>query len=175
MEISTEERKEKRTEERKQGNVFTPPSPFGLMRRVTGDMERFFSEFGFGGLRPFFWREAELGLPTWTPDIEVYEKDNTLLVKADLPGLKKEDVKIDVTEGALTIQGERKHEVEEKKEGFYRSERHYGSFYRCIPLPEGAITERAKATFKDGVVEVAIPIPPKDVRKGRRIEIEERR
>ncbi len=107
----------------------------------------------------------------WAPQIEVFQKDNELVLRADLPGMKRDDVTVDITEDAVTIQGERRHESEEEREGFYRSERIYGSFYRVIPLPEGAITEQAKANFRDGVLEITMPVPPKS--KGRRIEIGE--
>jgi HSP20 family protein len=107
----------------------------------------------------------------WAPQIEVFQRDNELVVRADLPGMTRDDVAVEVTEEAVTIQGERRHESEEEREGFYRSERIYGSFYRVIPLPEGAISEQAKANFRDGVLEITMPAPPKS--KGRRIEIGE--
>ena len=94
-------------------------------------------------------------------------------VKADLPGLKKEDVKIDITDDAITIQGERRSEHQEEREGVYRSERSYGSFYRVVPLPEGAMTDQAKATFNNGVLEITMPAPPEQVTRGRRLEISE--
>ena len=102
------------------------------------------------------------------------QRDNELVITADLPGLSKDEVTVDVTDNVLTLQGERKREHEEEKEGIYRSERSYGSFYRAIPLPEGAITEQARATFRDGVLEIRLPAPPAST-KGRRIEIQEGR
>ena len=74
---------------------------------------------------------------------------------------------------ALTIQGERRREQEEERGGVYRSERSYGSFKRVIALPEGAITDQAKATFRDGVLEITMPAPPEHVTRGRRLEITE--
>jgi HSP20 family protein len=85
--------------------------------------------------------------------------------------MTRDDVAVEVTEEAVTIQGERRHESEEEREGFYRSERIYGSFYRVIPLPQGAITDQAKATFRDGVLEITLPAPPSS--KGRRLDIGE--
>ena len=82
-------------------------------------------------------------------------------------------MKVEVTEDAVTIQGERRREHEEERGGVYRSERSYGSFYRAIPLPEGAMTDQAKATFKDGVLEIRMPAPPEQVTRGRRLEISE--
>ena len=124
-------------------------SPFMLMRRFSEDMDRAFSggALGFGGR----------GL--WSPAIDVSEREGNLIVHADLPGLNKEDVKVDVTDDSLTIQGERKREHEEKGQGFHRSERSYGSFYRSIPLPPGANTGEARAKFENGVLEISIPVP----------------
>jgi HSP20 family protein len=124
-------------------------NPFSLMRRFSEEMDRSFGRF--------FSREA--GESLWSPAIEVREGDGQLKVHADLPGLKPEDVRVEVTNDQLIIQGERKHEQEEKNKGVYRSERHYGQFYRAIPLPEGAKAEQAKAQFKNGVLEIAIPAP----------------
>jgi HSP20 family protein len=114
-------------------------------------------------------RESEWGM--WMPSIDVRERDNQLIINADLPGLNSEDVKIEVNDEGLVIRGERKREHEEQKEGYYRTERSYGTFYRLVPLPEGANVEQAKANFKDGVLEVTVPIP-EGVRKRREIPIE---
>jgi len=103
----------------------------------------------------------------------VFEKDNRLITKVDLPGMKKEDVKVEVTDGRLALSGERKHESEEKKDTFYRSEREYGSFCRTVPLPEGVKLEDIKATFADGVLEVSIPLPARAEATVRQVEIEE--
>lgn len=143
--------------------------PFALMREMTSEFDRLFTEW------PFFRRpEArETSAIAWYPRVDVFEKDNRLVTKIDLPGMKKEDVKVEVTDGQLTISGERKHEAEEKTEGFYRCEREYGSFYRTVPLPEGARIEDVKATFADGVLEVSVPLPPRAEKKPRTVEIQE--
>ncbi|HYU79201.1 MAG TPA: Hsp20/alpha crystallin family protein [Vicinamibacterales bacterium] len=145
-------------------------SPFRAMQRMADEMDRLFDDFGFGRrwLRPS-WRET--GAELWAPEVEVFQKNHELTIRADLPGLKREDVTVDITDNDVTIQGERKHEKEEEREGYYRTERGYGSFCRVIPLPEGAISEQAKASFKDGVLEITIPAPPAS--KGRRLEIAE--
>ena len=80
---------------------------------------------------------------------------------------------MDVTDDTVTIQGERQQEEETEHGGVYRSERRYGSFYRTIPLPEGAITDQAKASFTNGVLEITIPAPPEPVTRGRRLEIKD--
>jgi len=141
------------------------------MQRFANEIDRMFADIGIG-------RHMSLPLPRttdvdlWAPDIDVVQRNNELTITADLPGLRREDVLIDITDDAVTIQGERKLEREEEPEGIYRTERSYGSFCRVIPLPEGAMTDQAKATFRDGVLEVIMPAPPAS--KGRRLEITER-
>jgi HSP20 family protein len=137
---------------------------------MADEMDRMFDDFGLGRrwASPL-WRETSAA--AWAPDIDVVQKNNELTIRADLPGLKKDEVSVEVTDDAVTIQGERKREHEEEREGFYRSERSYGSFSRVIPLPEGAITDQAKADFHDGVLEIKMPAPPAS--KGRRLEISE--
>ena len=107
----------------------------------------------------------------WAPQVEVLEKNGQSIVRADLPGLDKNDVKVEVTDDGLTIRGERKQESEEKKEGYYRSERCYGSFYRLIPLPEGVQGDRASASFKNGVLEVTMPTPTKEMKPARQVPV----
>jgi HSP20 family protein len=92
------------------------------------------------------------------PAVDVFEKDNMLHVKAELPGLTQKDVEIECHEDGLTISGEKKEEKQVKEEKYYRSERSYGKFVRHIPLPKGADAEKAEAEFKDGVLEVQIPL-----------------
>jgi len=135
-------------------------SPFALMREFTDEMDRLFK-----GAMPKF--EAEL----FAPAMDVKITDGNLVVKTDLPGIKKEDVKIEVTERALVIEGERKAEEKEEKPGFRKIERSYGKFYREIPLPEGAKIDAAKAELAEGVLTVSLPVP--EVKKGRQIPIEE--
>jgi HSP20 family protein len=106
----------------------------------------------------------------WSPQIEAFERKGEFIVRADLPGLNKDNVKVDITDDTLTIQGERKQEHEENREGYHRSERSYGSFCRTIPLPEGANTDEAKASFRDGVLEISMPAPQREERR-RQIEI----
>lgn len=152
-------------------------NPFVFMRRFAGDMERFFEDFGSFRVMPLLRRDVwprvgEFGRAVWTPQVEVFERDGHFTVRADLPGVTKEDVKVEVVDAALTISGERKEEKEEKGEGFYRTERTYGSFFRRIPLPEGAKAEEAEATFKNGVLEVSMPAPKREP-TGRTLEIKE--
>ncbi len=107
----------------------------------------------------------------WVPQMDVYEKDGKLVVKAELPGMKKEDVEVTVEEGDLVIKGERKTESEVKQEDYYRSERSYGSFYRRVPLPEGVDPEKATATYADGILEIDVPLPAKPKQTERKIPV----
>jgi HSP20 family protein len=154
--------------------------PLSLMGSLADEMERLFENFGLSRaqLLPLGRRElrakgaGETGIGFWSPEIEVLEREGQLVVRADLPGLKREDIRINITDDALVIEGERRQESEEEKEGYYRSERSYGSFYRNIPLPQGVETENAAASFQDGVLEITIPAPER-VQRRRQIEIGE--
>lgn len=150
-------------------------NPFGMMRRFTKDMERLFNDFEEFRFSNFFNDFAPFRMQfdrEWLPQIEVRQNNGQLLVRADLPGLTKDDVKVEVTNDVLTLSGERKEEKEEKREGFYHSERSYGSFYRQIPLPEGTKTEDANATFRNGVLEITMPAPKVET-STRKLEIKE--
>jgi HSP20 family protein len=146
--------------------------PFALLRQMTSDVDRMFDDMSWPSFRRSFQTLA--GRPSsWTPSVDVFEKDKQLVTRIDLPGVKKEDVKVEVADGHLAISGERKSEAEEKKDNFYRCEREYGSFYRAVPLPEGVKLEDVKATFSDGVLEVSVPLPAKPEATARKVEIQE--
>lgn len=132
------------------GNLFNW-NPFALMRQFTDDMDRLFGQMS----RPEFRPEKDL----WCPAMEVKQKDGKLLVTAELPGVKKEDVKVHIDGDMLVVEGERKQEKEEKREGFYHSERSYGKFLRSLPLPEGAVFDQTAAQLNNGVLEITIPVP----------------
>lgn len=142
-------------------------NPFTLMRRLTEDMDRMFS--AQGGIGSIGSSGGEIG--NWAPPVEVREREGNLVVSAELPGLNKEDVKVEVTEEAVVIQGERRREFEEERHGIRHSERSYGAFYREIPLPPGAKADQAKAQFNNGLLEVTVPIPEAQ-RRTRQIPIE---
>lgn len=144
--------------------------PFSVMRRISDEMDRLFEGFGFGrgafgggepGWQGALTSGADEGAALWSPHLEMFERDGKLIVTADLPGVKKEDVKVEVDQDAITLQGQRRHEQTSRQQGYYRSERSYGTFYRTIPLPEGADPSTASATFRDGVLEIALQAPLK--------------
>ena len=143
-------------------------SPFSLMRRMAEDMDRLFDNFSLG--RGFATAPA-FGLGEWAPQVDTFRKNDKLVVRADLPGLNKDDVKVEVDNGVLTISGERREEREEDRDDYYRSERSYGQFYRAIPLPEGIDDSKCDASFKDGVLEVTFPAPKLEERKAKRIQV----
>jgi HSP20 family protein len=147
-------------------------SPFELMRHFAQEMDRVFGDFGLRTHWPFApVGEREPAL--WTPDLEVTQDKDKLQVRLDLPGLRKEDVTIEISEQALTVEGERRQEEEEKEKGYYRTERSYGRFFRSIPLPEGARPDSTKATFANGVLEIVMDVEAPQPPAARRIEIAE--
>ena len=141
---------------------FDPMREFSAM----GDMNRLFDAF-FGSQGT---QNGSEGLSRrWVPAMDLVEAGDALVLKADLPGLRRENVTIEVKDGVLTISGERKDESEEKVDGYYRVERTFGSFSRSLTLPKGIEAEGIVADFADGVLEVRIPKP--EDRQPHRIEI----
>ena len=139
-------------------------SPFSLIRRIAEDMDRMFEGFPFvDRLSPGAEMEG------FTPKVDILKQDGKLLVRADLPGVDLKDVTVEISDDAIVIEGERTYEHEEDKEGVYRVERSYGRFHREIPLPENVKVDTATATFKNGVLEIAIEAPQMENR--RRIEV----
>ena len=137
------------------------------------DLERWRPRWGITPWRPFRgleeWErrfEDMLGRPMWRlpveeigwmPAVDVLEKDDKFVVKAELPGMKEEDISVSVVGDTLTIKGEKKTETEVKEEDYYRCERAYGSFYRSIPLPSTVDAGKIEASYQDGVLEVTLP------------------
>jgi HSP20 family protein len=123
-------------------------NPFSLMRRMTEEFDRAFS--GSAGID-----QSEV---VWAPVIEVAQQEGKYVVRAELPGLIPDDVKLQITDDAIVIQGERKEEHEEEKGGIHVSERRYGRFFRAIPLPDGVKAADARARFENGVLEITVPM-----------------
>ncbi|HUS13242.1 MAG TPA: Hsp20/alpha crystallin family protein [Pyrinomonadaceae bacterium] len=174
---STESKPETDLARREQLANLRTVSPFSLMRRFSEEMDRLFGDFGFGGnLASGFGREfgrlADLEGSMWLPQVETFERNGKLIVRADLPGLTKDDINVDITDDAIKIRGERRQEKEENEEDYFRSERSYGTFYREIPLPAGVNGEEARASFRDGVLEITMRAPARQP-SSRRIEISE--
>ncbi|HZU24463.1 MAG TPA: Hsp20/alpha crystallin family protein [Bryobacteraceae bacterium] len=145
------------------GGDLLSASPFGMMRRLSAEMDRLLSEPVSG--------RAGSEMRQWSPAIEVRQKGDNLVVCADLPGISPENVSVEVDNDTLIIEGERKHEESSEQGGFHRSERSYGRFYRAVPLPQEAKTDAVNAEFNNGVLEITIPVEkPKENR--RRIEVQ---
>jgi HSP20 family protein len=132
-------------------------NPFSLMRKMTEEMDRVFGD----GLT----HEGN-GETLWSPAVEISQREGTYVVRAELAGLKPDNVKLEIENDALVLQGERKYEHEEQTGGVRRTEIRYGRFYRSIPLPEGVNPDQARAKYENGVLEVAIPVSePQNQRK----------
>lgn len=121
-------------------------TPLARLRAFSDRLDRVFN--GEIGLKENFW----------APVVEVQKVDGDLVITAELPGLRKEEVKVEIVDEALVIQGERKIEHKEDSEGFHRTERSYGRFFRSIPLPEGAKADEVKAELADGILKVTLPV-----------------
>src|ERR1019366_9726316 len=122
-------------------------SPFAELGELRSVFDRMFDEPTDGRLH------------AWTPAIDVVRENGSLVVRADIPGIKPEEVKIEVEDDILTVSGEHEEHKEEKEENFLRRERRYGSFCRSMALPPGVEAKKIKAKTHDGVVEVTIPLP----------------
>jgi HSP20 family protein len=146
--------------------MFESAVSFPMFRRLGREIDFLFDRFG---LERTLFEPAET---VWTPDVEMFQRGDEIVVRADVPGMKKEEVTVELTEGQLILRGERKREKEEKKEGYYRAERTYGSFYRTLALPEGVKVDEAKAAIRDGVLEVTVPTAKVEEKK-RTLAIEE--
>jgi HSP20 family protein len=138
-------------------------TPFSLFRRMTEEFDR--------ALQPFLSDDETSASIAWTPRVEISEREGEYRILAELPGLSPNEVRVEVEDDALILQGERQVERDATEGGIRRSERQFGFFYRRIPLPEGADPEQAKAKFHDGILEITIPAPDRQAKR-RQIQIE---
>ena len=136
--------------------------PMRELNTLQTEMNRLFNSFFDEGGRNGERRR-------WAPAVDLVEREDSLVLRADLPGLKEEDVHIEVRDNVLTISGERRAEFEDSEQGYYRIERAFGSFSRSLTLPEGVDSDKIDASFENGVLEVKIPKP--EARKPKRISI----
>ncbi len=128
--------------------------PFRNVSTLQDRINRMFDE---AFTRKEFNDDATMG--AWRPDVDIYDTDNALIVKAELAGVPKENVTVDVKDNILTIKGERSVDKEVKEENYYRRERSFGSFQRSFTLPAAINPDNIKATYKDGILEIEIPKP----------------
>jgi len=146
--------------------------PFNVLRQMTSELDRMFDQ----PWTLFRWPSADQATPDapiWAPKVDVMTKDGNLVTRVDLPGMKKDDVLVEVHDGYLMLSGERKKEIKEEKDDVYREEREYGSFFRTVPLPQGVTVDDVKATFNNGVLEVTVPLPAAAAATGRKIPIQD--
>ncbi len=126
-----------------------PSDFFGIQREIN----RVFDNFFRGGAQA----DENFMTSYWTPAVDIAEQENEYVVKMELPGVNKEDVKISLESNILTIKGEKKQEKEEKNRNVHRLERSYGSFQRSFTLPTTVKSDKIEATFKDGVLSISLP------------------
>jgi HSP20 family protein len=138
--------------------------PFTSLRR---EMDRLFDSFG----RDVGWPAEGSRAGALTPSIDVSESEGELKIDVDLPGVEEKDVDVAIADNVLTIKGEKKAEREEKKKDFQLVERSYGSFSRSLTLPFAVDPDKAKATFKNGVLSISLPKPPEVQAKAKKIAI----
>ncbi len=158
--------------EKKEMEPFRQPAwltPFERMENMFGDFFR----------RPAgrtWW--PSLAMPKWfeemeaAPSVDIFEDRDEVVVKSELPGMTKDDIEINLSDGTITLSGEKKKEEKVEKKDYYRHERSYGSFTRSFSLPAEVQTDKAKASFKNGVLEVRIPKTEEAKKKTRKIAIE---
>ena len=130
-------------------------NPFGEMTAMQNRINRLFNE-------PY-WPVGRMGDDTgmgmWNPVVDLYEKDDHFVIKAELPGVNKKDIAIDLKDRVLTLSGERSYENEVKEENYYRRERSYGKFQRAFTLPADVDSDKIKAEFNDGLLQIEVPKP----------------
>ena len=156
----------------KETKAVAPWRPFPEMARWEREMERMFEDF-FDRRWPMRWwpsRVAEISLPA--VELDLYEEKGEIVAKAELPGLTKEDIEVKITENVLTIKGEKKKEEEVREKDYYRSERSYGSFMRSVELPREVQAEKIKATFKNGILEVRLPVSEEAKKKEIKVKVD---
>ncbi len=142
--------------------LFKSRSPFEGLTTWYDDFEKFFDES--------FTRENLSS--TWYPAVDIEHREKEYVLKADLPGVKKEDIKVTVENGYLTLKGERKSEQKENKNNYHRIERTYGNFQRSFKIPEGLTEKEIKAKYHDGVLELTLPTPKAEEPKSIKVKVE---
>jgi HSP20 family protein len=165
-----------------------PPTPWELMRRMAEEMTQLIDGVGDARTGAPGMGQRQSGLATtsqagaaasgltaggtaaWVPQIDVVHRADAVVVRADLPGIPPDDIVITVEDGLLAIAGERQEERKENDQGLVRNELVYGRFYRAIPLPDGADENRVTATFRNGVLEITVPVAERE--QGRRVRVQ---
>jgi len=127
--------------------------------------DRFFDDTFF----PATWFNEGSGLSNWKPVVDIYDHEEKIVIKAELPGVDKKDIHVDVKDGVLTLSGERSYENEVKEDKYHRKERAFGKFHRSFTLPDGLDPDKIEADYKDGILKIDIPKP--EEKKPKKISI----
>lgn len=146
---------------------FRELAPFREFERMRREMDRLWDTFFEGGLR----RRAEEG-GEWLPSLDVAETKNELVVKAEVPGMNPKDIDISLSDGVLTIKGEKRQEKEEKEADYHLVERSYGSFIRSVQLPKEVQSDKISASYKDGILKISLPKSEEAKKKEVKIKVE---
>jgi HSP20 family protein len=159
----------KQSLEKKRPESVTPRRPFSELARWENDVQEMFDLLG-RRYWPFKtpWPMQGVSVPV----VDVYEDNDEVVAKAELPGIAKDEIDVELTEHTLTIKGEKKKEEEVKEDDYYCSERAYGSFSRTVELPSAVQSEKAKASFKDGVLEVRAPKTEEAKTKVKKVKVQ---
>jgi HSP20 family protein len=145
----------------------TPWKPFNELERMRGEMDRLWDSFFETGAA-----KRTGGKETWLPSLDVSETKSDLIVKTELPGINPKEIDISLSEGMLTIKGEKKQEKEEKESDYHLVERSYGSFTRMVRLPKEVKSDKISASFKDGVLKITLPKSEETKKKEIKIKVE---
>jgi len=145
--------------------------PLVVMRRMSEEMDRLFERF-LGRPLGMAAGLSQGGTRNWAPAVEVARRNDQLFISADLPGIRREDVHVEIKNDKLTIEGDRHPQAQGSEQEYRRTERPYGHFYRLIPLPEGVDPNAAAASMHDGVLEITLPVTPPPGTRGRRLDIQ---
>jgi HSP20 family protein len=157
----------------KETKVVTPWRPFMDLTRWRRDMERMMEDFVGRRMSPWFpegFRNE--GVELTAPAVDLYEEKDDIVVEAELPGMEKDNIEVNLADHTLTIKGEKKKEAEVKEENYYRSERFHGSFLRTLELPKDVHGDKVKASFKDGILEVRLPKTEEAKRKEVKVKVD---
>jgi HSP20 family protein len=145
--------------------------PFDMFEDFQQEISRLWGQRPLLVPRPLTRPLARMAESEWAPRMDVYEKDGDLVIKAELPGVKKEDIKVEIEGGDLVVRGERKAESEVREDDYYRIERTYGTFYRRLPIPFDAKSDQIKASYNDGILEIKVPKPAEMAPEAKKITV----
>lgn len=156
-------------------DIQKPARPLSMLEEMEREMERVFDRFGGGWMRPFhwerpFWRDLAAPFEGKSPSVDVIERDEEVLVRAELPGVDKSDLDVSMTDNTVTIKGSTRTEEKEEKGDYFRREVSSGTYSRTVTLPAEVDSAKAKASFKDGLLELTLPKTKKAKRRTIKVE-----